>query len=347
MWIVYLEMVHNYWMILTSNIKCVNRFSGVYMTKTLLLSLLVFISACAKTSDRYREGNNDGQKVALTVEEERKLTAEALPQMKKEYPPANNPELQAYINRMGQKIVNANRLNGNPYNYTFTVVDVPAINAFAMPAGSVFITTPIIAMAESEAEIAGVLGHEIGHVTARHTAERMYIEKQERNKTYALAGIGAAVMGAGGYYASKKFCDPKDLECKAKFIGGGAVVGGAGGLMIQKYRFMQNSQEDELESDRVGFKYAVAAGYNKNNIGDFYQKLYALESQSKQGQNAALSWVGDALASHPPSKSRVSQAQEMKNKTQTEGGVSSTPEFLRMKKLAQDMVSAHKAQAKK
>lgn len=311
------------------------------------LALMMLVVSCAKTSDRYREGSNKGQTAALTVEEEKKLTKEALPEMMKEYPAAKNKELQAYINRIGQKIVAANHLNNNPYTYTFTVVDVQAINAFAMPAGSIFMTTPIIAMAESEAEIAGVLGHEIGHVTARHTAERMYVEKQERTKTYAMAGIGAAIMGAGGYFASKKLCDPKDLECKAKFIGGGAVVGGAGSLMIQKYRFMQNSQEDELESDRVGFKYAAVAGYNKDNIGDFYRKLANLESEAKKGQNAAMSMLGDAFSSHPPSKARVAQAEEMKNNAQKSGGIGSTDEFQRMKKIAQEIVAANKAQTKK
>src|SRR5690606_26925428 len=139
--------------------------------------------------------------------------------------------LQSYITRLGQKLVNANKLNNNPYTYSFTVVDTPQVNAFALPAGTIYITTPIIAMADSEAEIAGVLGHEIGHVTARHTAERMYVAKKEQNKTYLFGGIGAA-LGAGlGYVVQKKLCDPKDIACKAKLIGGGAAVGGVGGLM--------------------------------------------------------------------------------------------------------------------
>ncbi len=310
----------------------------------LLLSLILVVSCSSKSSDRYREGNNAGQKSALTVEQEKQLTKEALNDMKKEYPPVNHPSLQAYITKLGQKLVHANKLNNNPYTYQFTVVDTPVVNAFALPAGSVFITTPIIAMAESEAEIAGVLGHEIGHVTARHTAERMYVAKKEQSKTIMFGAIGAAVLGTAGYYASKKLCDPNDLECKAKMIGGGAAIGAAGGLFVQKYAFMKNSQEDELESDRVGFRYATNAGYDKEKVGDFYKKLLAMEKNAKKGQNAAMSWLSDAMASHPSSDQRVSQAQEMKSVIKTSGGVSVTNEFFKMKKVAQEMVEKHKAQ---
>jgi beta-barrel assembly-enhancing protease len=315
--------------------------------KNILMLLLILQVACAsKTSDRYREGNNAGQKSALTVQEEKDLTKEALTDMKKEFPSANNPALQAYITKLGQKLVAANKLNNNPYTYTFTVVDSPMVNAFALPAGSIFITTPIIAMAESEAEIAGVLGHEIGHVTARHTAERMYIAKKEQTKTMVFGAIGAAVLGTAGYMVSKKLCAPDDLECKAKLIGGGAIAGAAGGLFIQKYAFMKNSQEDELESDRVGFRYATNAGYDKEKVGDFYKKLLAMERESKKGQNAAMNWLSDAMASHPSSNQRVSQAEEMKKVIMTSGGLTSTPEFVRMKKMAHEMVEKHKTPKK-
>lgn len=306
------------------------------------LTLVVFSACASKTSDRYREGDNRGQQAALTVDEEKKLTEEALKDMGKEYPPVNHPALQAYITKLGQKLVRANNLNNNPYTYRFTVTDVPMVNAFALPAGSIYITTPIIAMADSEAEIAGVLGHEIGHVTARHTAERMYVAKKEQSKTIAFGAIGAAVMGTAGYFASKKLCDPKDLECKAKVIGGGAALGAVGGLFVQKYGFMKNSQEDELESDRVGFRYATNAGYDKEKVGDFYSKLLAMEKESKKGQNTAMLWLSDAMASHPASDKRVSQAQEMKGLIKTEGGVSVTNEFLEMRKIARGLVEKHK-----
>lgn len=316
------------------------------MKKNIALTMILMfaLSACSskKSSDRYREGDNAGQKVDLSVEQEKQLTKEALAEMKKDYPAVKNRELQAYIERLGHKIVNANNLNNRPYTYNFTAVDSDQINAFALPAGEVFITAPIIAMADSEAEIAGVLGHEIGHVVARHTAERMYVAKQEQGKTYLFGGIGAA-LGAGlGYFAQKKLCDPKDLGCKAKFVGGGAAVGGLGGVMVQKYGFMKNSQEDELESDRVGFRYAVKTGYDKYKVGDFYEKLAMMEKESKKGQNALMAFASDAMSSHPASDKRVQQAKEMQGVIKENGSITVTEEFKRMKKIAQEIVAAKK-----
>lgn len=300
--------------------------------------ILLFIVACAsKTSDRYREGDNSGQMSALTVEEEKKLAEEAKAEMLKDYPPAKNPALQSYITRIGQKILKANNLNNNPYTYTFTVVDAPMVNAFALPAGSVFITAPIIAMADSEAEIAGVIGHEIGHVTARHTAERMYIAKKEEKKTWLFGGVGAVLGGAGGYLLADRLCAKGDSACRAKYTVYGAGAGGVGGLLVQKYGFMKNSQEDELESDRVGFRYAAKAGYDKNKVGDFYLKLAKMEKEAKKGQNAVMAWLGDAMASHPSSNERVKQAEEMKGLITTNGGMTSSQEFPSMKNLARQI----------
>jgi beta-barrel assembly-enhancing protease len=315
-------------------------FQRTYLT--LLLAVLFAFTACASTknSDRYREGNNKGQKSALTVEEEKKLSQEALGQMKKEYPPVQNPLLQDYIEKLGQKLVRVNNLHDQPYTYNFTVVDTPTINAFALPAGKIFMTAPIIAMADSEAELAGILGHEIGHVVARHTAERMYVAKKEQGKTWLMGGTGAVLGGAAGFLLSKKLCKPDDTACKAKLTVYGAGGGAGAGLLVQKYSFMQNSQEDELESDRVGFRYAVNAGYHPDKVGDFFKKLKAMEDQSKKKQgNSFLSSLSDAMASHPPSAKRVDQAEELRRSSNKKSGITTTEEFFQMKKLAQEVVA--------
>lgn len=312
----------------------------------LLLALVVISCSSKKYSDRNREGDNTGQMSALTVEEEKKLTQEALKEMKKDYPPADNRELQAYIERLGQKIVAANKLNNNPYTYNFTVVDVPNVNAFALPAGTIYMTAPIIAMADSEAEIAGVLGHEIGHVTARHTAERMYAAKAEKGKGWAMGGVGAALGGAAGYWLGQKMCAQGDTACRAKFAVYGLGGGAGAGLLIHNYGFMKNSREDELESDRVGFRYAVNAGYDKDKVGDFYSKLMAMEQKAKGGQsNAVMGWLSDAMSSHPPSKERVAQSNELKQKFANTKGIASGSEFLEMKKLAQGIVERSEKKA--
>ncbi len=312
-----------------------------------LVSLIALTGCSSKMdSDRYREGDNAGQKVDLTVDQEKQLTKEALTEMQKDYPPVKNQELQSYIERLGQKLVRDNNLNNKPYTYHFTAVDSSQVNAFALPAGYVYITAPIIAMADTEAEIAGVLGHEIGHVVARHTAERMYVAKKEQSKTWLFGGVGAAVGGTAGYFLGKSLCKEGDTACRAKFTMYGAGGGAVGGLMVQKYGFMKNSQEDELESDRVGFRYAANSNYDKKYVGDFYEKLAAMEKESKKGQNAFMTSLSDAMSSHPPSKARVKQAQEMEALITNKGSIGTTEEFLRMKKIAQEIVEKNKAQPK-
>lgn len=302
--------------------------------KAFLASIPLLMAACSSsTSDRKREGDNTGQKVALTPEEERKLTEEVLPQMKKDYPPVQNSNIQSYISKLGMKIVNANNLDGSPYKYNFTVVDVNYINAFALPAGTVFVTAPLIAMAESEAELAGVVGHEIGHIQARHTAERMQVAKDEEGKGWLYAIGGGAIGAVVGAVAGKAKCPPKDNACIAKATAAGAVVGAAGGLLVQKYKFMANSREDEMEADRIGFKTAVKADFSKVYIGKFYEKLLQMEKASKKEQNQLLTSLSDAMSTHPPSTDRVKQMNEMIAQTsQNSNAIISTDDFESVKK---------------
>jgi len=120
-------------------------------------------------------------------------------------------------------------------------------------------------------------------------------------------------------------------------IGGGAT----GGLLIQKYGFMQNSQEDELESDRIGFKFALKSGYDKDRIGDFYTKLLALEKEAraKEGGPKFLGRLADAMSTHPPSDIRVKQAEELKNKSSANvSSIRTTDKFEKIKQKARRLV---------
>lgn len=290
--------------------------------RAFLNSIPLFLAAACATTDksRYREGDNTGQAVALTVEEEQRLTKEALPEMSKDYPQLQDAQMQSYISNLGRKVATANGLENNPYKYNFTVVDVGAVNAFALPAGTVFVTTPLIAMADSEAELAGVIGHEIGHIQARHAAERMHKAKQSNSKWYAVGG--GLLGGALGYGVGKMLCKPQDKKClqNSALIGAGAGAGGA--LLIEKYRFMANSREDEMEADRIGFKTSVKAGYDPVHVGLFYEKLLRMEEQSKgQGANPLMASLSDAMSTHPPSRERVQQMREMAAQSGVKGQV--------------------------
>lgn len=297
----------------------------------------VLTSCAATTGSRYREGDNTGQQTNLTVADEERLTREALPKMRKDYPQANNPELQKYISQLGMKIVRANNLEGNPYHYDFTVVDVKNVNAFALPAGKVFVTAPLIAMASNEAELAGVIGHEIGHVKARHAAERMYAMEKESNKTWLYAAGGGIAGAAAGLGLGLILCRSGDKACLAKAALLGGAVGAGGGLLVQKYTFLANSREDEMEADRIGFKLAVGAGYDKDQVGRFYEKLLQME-KSAGNDSSALKSLADAMSTHPPSEERVQQMHEMAAASAVvKGSVVNTPAFARAKQAAAAM----------
>ncbi|MCO5143289.1 MAG: M48 family metalloprotease [Oligoflexia bacterium] len=302
----------------------------------------LLLAACATTQQhRQREGDNTGQETELTIEDERKMTQEVLPEMQKDYPMFQNQDMQLYVRSLGSKIVRANGLEGHPYNYNFTVVGVNQVNAFALPAGTVFVTAPLIAMADSEAELAGVIGHEVGHIKARHTAERMEKAKKEQSKGLLL-GAGGGLLGAvAGFGLGKLLCAKNDKKCLMKATGIGAAAGIGGGLLIQKYYFMANSREDEMEADRIGFRTSVASGYHKDHVGAFYSKLLKMEQQHKSSNVPLLSGLSDALSTHPPSVERVQQMNQMASHDPAKkNAIVSTKNFDRMKAIAQNWVNS-------
>jgi len=302
--------------------------------RVFLQSLPLLLTACAsKTQHRTREGDNSGQEAALNPDQEKQLTKEALPELKKEYPAHSNPEVQRYISSLGNKLIAANDLNGKPYNYNFTVVETKMVNAFALPAGTIFVTAPLIKMANSEAELAGVVGHEIGHVKARHTAERMAQAKKEQNKSLLFGAAGALLGGAAGFGLGKMLCSKQDRECLARAALYGAGAGVAGGLLIQKFGFMANSREDEMEADRIGFRVAYKAGYDKDHVGLFYDRLLEMEKDYKKSQNKMLASFTDAMSTHPPSQERVNQMRQMASEVKNVGEKISTKEFEKIQRM--------------
>lgn len=312
--------------------------------RSFLASLPWLLAACAAPSKhRYREGDNTGQETSLSVEDEKRMTAEILPQMRKDYPPVKDPKLQAYISELGQEIVYANNLHQRPYTYSFTVVGVPYVNAFALPAGTIFVTAPLIDMADSEAELVGVIGHEIGHVTARHAAERIDRAEREKNKTI-FSGLGGGILGSAvGFGLGKILCPPKDNACLAKATGLGAIAGAGAGLLIRKYAFMAHSREDEMEADRIGFRTAVKAGYSKEHVGLFYEKLLEMEKKYKKNNMPVLASIADAMSTHPPSEERVAQMKELIRESKQESGKISGREFESAKDRASEWTKKNKA----
>ncbi len=310
--------------------------------RSFLASLPFLLIACgAKEKTRYREGDNRGQETKLTVEDEKRLTKEVLSEMKKDYPPMKDKWMQKYVSDLGDKIVTANDLKGKPYNYSFTAVGVNMVNAFALPAGTIFVTAPLIQMAETEAELAGVIGHEVGHVKARHAAERMDRAKKEQKKTLFSAVGGGLLGGAAGFGLGKLLCPPKDNACLAKATALGAAAGAGAGLLIRKYAFMANSREDEMEADRIGFRTSVNAGYSKAHVGDFYEKLQKLEEKHR-GNSGVLGGLADAMSTHPPSRERVAQMKQLEAESAQKKGQVSSKEFEEAKNRAEDWMKKNR-----
>ena len=121
----------------------------------------------------------------------------------------------------------------------------------------------------------------------------------------------------------------------------GAMAGAGGGLLIQKYKFMANSREDEMEADRIGFRTSVKAGFHKDHVGRFYNKLLAMEQKSKQG-GSILSGFADAMSTHPPSRERVQQMQSMAAENSGRNGQISSKQFELYRGKAKQMAARSK-----
>ncbi len=180
------------------------------------------------------------QRVNMSVEQEIALGLQAAPQMAQQHGGLHpDQRMQDYVDRVGNKILQG-AINGkSPYKFDFHVLaDERTVNAFALPGGQVFITAALLRQLKNEDQVAGVLGHEIGHVINRHAAEHMAKQRLTQGLT------GAAVIAS--YDPSR----PSTMRT--------AAVAALIGSMIN----MKFGRQDELESDRVGVAYMSEAGYN-------------------------------------------------------------------------------------
>jgi predicted Zn-dependent protease len=143
--------------------------------------LLIFLSACARNPVTGKK-----QLVLMSEKQEIAMGQEADPQIVATYGLYEDKALQEFIDQKGQKMAKISHRNN--LNYTFRILDSPIINAFALPGGYVYFTRGIMAHFNNEAEFAGVLGHEIGHITARHSVA------QQRNSLLSQLGLIAGVV---------------------------------------------------------------------------------------------------------------------------------------------------------
>lgn len=147
------------------------------MMRALMLCLICsWLAGCAVNP---ATGRNDF--VMMSERQELELGARYNQEILKQYPRYEDAKLQAYIQRVGERVARSS--HRNQLNYVFTLVDSPDINAFALPGGYIYIHRGLLAYLNSEAELAAVLGHEVGHVTARHS-----VRQQSQSTAWACSG---------------------------------------------------------------------------------------------------------------------------------------------------------------
>lgn len=199
-------------------------------------------------------------------------------QILKEYTVYDDPELQSYLDRIGQRLAKTSHRPDLPF--TFTLLDSPQVNAFAVPGGYVYITRGIMAYMNKESHLAGVVGHEIGHITGRHSAQQA-AEQQ-------VAGIGSIAVAVG--------TGSSELAQGAQMLGG-ALISGYG-------------RNRELESDRLGAEYIAKNNYSPDEMIDVIgilknQELFAREKAEAEGRQ--VQGYHGLFASHPRNDKRLQE----------------------------------------
>ncbi len=242
--------------------------TGAAMTRR-VLAVLLLLDACTINPVSGRL-----ELTLMSAAEERRIGAEQAAEVARTIGLVDDPGLVTYVQEVGRRI--AARSPRRDVTYTFAVVDMTDPNAFSLPGGEVFVSRGLLVLANSEDELAGVLGHEIGHVAARHAARRV-----TRAAPLALVtALGAGVTG---------------LVLPA--VGG--LLGGVGELanaaLLAPY-----SREQEREADRVGQEIAAAAGYDPAALSIF---LHTLERDEALHRDQPRAW--SFFATHPPTPERV------------------------------------------
>ncbi len=207
--------------------------------------------------------------------------AKAHPDLLKEYGgPYSGPQA-AYVRAVGQKIAVQSGLSNSQSDFTVTLLNSPVNNAFAIPGGYVYVTRQLLALMNDEAELASVLGHEVGHVAARHA--------NKRNTTSTIGGILAGVLGA---------------------VTGSSALGqlANSGAQLVTLRF---SRQQEYQADDLGIQYLAKAGYDPYAAADMLAALNAqtaLDARLRGGedQRAVPSW----MSTHPNGADRVARARQ-------------------------------------
>lgn len=234
------------------------------------LTLLALVVACATNPVTRRR-----ELTLMSESQEIAVGRDADLQVRQEMGLSNDPELQRYISAIGQRMAKISERPALPWQ--FAVVDQPAVNAFAIPGGFIYITRGILPFLDNEAELAGVIGHEIGHVTARHSVQQY---TRQIGGTLGLTALGIFVPAARPF---------------------GDVAGAGLGVLFLKY-----GRDDERQSDALGARYASTVGYDPAGVPAFLSTIGRLDEAAGDRKG-----VPNFLSTHPDPLSRVEEIQPL------------------------------------
>jgi predicted Zn-dependent protease len=250
-----------------------SKHAGFSLATASALTLAIFLSACASNPTG---GSNF---VLMTENRELEIGKEEHEKIMKSVPVYRDAKLQAYIDRIGQKMA---AVSDRPeLTYTFTVIDSPDINAFALPGGYIYVNRGLLTFLTSEAQMAAVIGHEIGHVTGRHAVRQQTAART--GKVLSTAVTVASIFATG----TNVLGDTADLF-------GGALISGYG-------------REMELEADELGAEYMYRAGYDPSAVLEVIGVLKNHEDFMKKVSNRGPAYHG-LFATHPRNDTRLQQA---------------------------------------
>lgn len=213
------------------------------------------------------------QLALISEPQEIELGRQSAQQIRQSMAMVDDPELQAYVERVGRRLAAESERPDLPWS--FQVVDDPTPNAFALPGGPIFITRGLLNLMDTEAELASVLGHEIGHITARHSVTQI--------SRMQLAQLG---LGLGTIFVP-------EIRPYGELAGAGL------NLLMLKY-----GRDAERQADELGFRYSRQEGYDVSEMADVFAALQ--KAGDLAGQSAIPGW----LASHPAPDERIEAVEE-------------------------------------